>query len=537
MRLLPARRRIDSLAPLAGGTRARIARRDGVGAGWVNGLSGQGSLRDTQMWTRHDPGLRLSSHDVRGLLRADAMAHRICYREPQDATRERPTITGSVRGVPLEADAEQQKAWASWLDDLGVWGALVQGRAGARAFGGAAWVLWVEDGRRSDQPIDWTNIRRVAWVKVLRGGSHSLIQPLEVERDPCSPRHGQPRLYNVSFPEGGAGVFHWQRVVIFQGEVTDAESLVENNGWGESVLDRVWAALRNFGAGHAYAALALQKLSQGVFQSEYLANALEAGFADDAARRLEDVSLGMGATGEIALGTNESYSIVGRPISGMDGVLKVFADALVAATDMPEMVLMGKRPGGLSTASDGEFRGWYDFVSSQQPTHYTPPLLRLIQIGSRASMGPTGGVPVLEAGLDWPPLWQLTEAEKDASRLAKAQARSADLASRSVTEAEARTDPDLAEHYTLGAAQVPDEAAMAEAGEDIEIQDTNALDDGDTLLSLSEAGAMIGYRSPAAIRAFASQHGALFRPGARYRVSKSRLQAGLSSSMVPAPDA
>jgi hypothetical protein len=90
---------------------------------------------------------------------------------------------------------------------------------------------------------------------------------------------------------------------------------------------------------------------------------------------------------------------------------------------MPEMVLMGRRPGGLSTAADGEFRGWYDFVSSLQPVHYTPPLLRLVQIASRATMGPTRGHPVIEPDIHWPALWQLTEGEKLDNRIKAATAR------------------------------------------------------------------------------------------------------------------
>jgi hypothetical protein len=208
-------------------------------------------------------------------------------------------------------------------------------RATAKAFGGAAWVLWVDDGRRSDQPIDWSNIRDVSWIRTLRGGAQSLVTPMDVDRDPSSPRFGQPLRYNVSFPDGRPGVFHWHRVVIWQGEVTDEETLYSNQGWGESILDRVWITLRNFGAGHQYAGLALQKLSQGVFQSQYLGDALAAGRGDEARKRLEDVSLGMGATGEIGLGPNESYAIVGRPISGTDALLREFANALVRPRTCP----------------------------------------------------------------------------------------------------------------------------------------------------------------------------------------------------------
>jgi phage-related protein (TIGR01555 family) len=473
------------------------------------------------------------------MLRTDAMAHRICFREPQDATKEGLQISGSVGGIPLEADPAAQDLWADWMDARGILGQVVLARGLAKAHGGAAWVVMVDDGRRTDQPIDWTQIRRVPWVRTLRGGRSSLVQPQEYDRDPLSPRFDQPRTYNVSFPSGGSGIFHWSRVILWQGDVTDPEDLVSSQGWGESVLDRVWTALRNFGASHQYGVAALLKMSQGVLKSRYLAEAIEAGNAAAAERKLESVALGMGVFGEMAIGEEESYQIMGRQVSGVDGLLAAFGHALVAATDMPEIVLMGRRPGGLSAAADGEFRGWYDYVASQQPVHYTPHLVRLVDIASRSLAGPTGGIPVLEPGIVWPKLWQLTEAEVQANRKAAADARAVDVNALIVTAAEARTDPDLGEWYTLSqAAAVPPEEEMAAASPEIQVENTDELADGDVLISLKEAAGVLGYRSSKPAMNFAMANRALFRPGApgtAYRVSRQRLTAAMASSIVEPP--
>jgi phage-related protein (TIGR01555 family) len=462
------------------------------------------------------------------------MAHRICYREPQDALREGWAVAGSVRGVTLENDPETQKAWSAWFKRLDVPGLVIRARATAKAHGGAAWVMWIDDGRASDQPVDWTSIHSIKWIKVLRGGRDGLVQPTDHETDPRSARFQLPRAYNVSFPAGGSGVFHWTRVVIWQGIVNDEEDLVANNGWGEAKLELVWTTIKNFGAAHQYALGALLKLSQGVFQSQYLAGAIAAGNRNQAMARLEDVSLGAGLYGEIGIGADESYAIAGRPISGADALLAAFGNALVAATDMPEIVLMGRRPGGLSTAADGEFRGWYDFVASLRDPHYTPALVRLIELGSRAATGPTGGIPVIDPGVEWPPLWQLTEAEKLANRKLAAESRSIDGASGSATPAEIRTDPDLDTWYQQGAITPPPEEEAA-ALEDVEVADQALLPDGETLISLREAADLLNYRGTSAARKIASQHGALFKPGAQYRVARGMLMAGLRGSQVAAP--
>jgi phage-related protein (TIGR01555 family) len=494
-----------------------------------------GSLRDTTVWTRPEAGARLDHWEVGDLLRSDPMAHRICWREGQDATREGFEVRGEVRGMPLENDPEAKKAWSAYWKRLEVTRLITQARGQARAYAGSSWVLWVDDGRRSDEPIDWLNIRDISWIRVVRGGRHGLIQPLDVVRDPSSPRYQQPRLYNVSFPEGGSGVFHWHRIIVWQGEIFDDEAVVANNGWGESVLDRVWTALMRFGASHQYALGALVQLSKGVFQSEFLGHALMAGNSAEVARRLEDVSIGSGLYGDIALGQNESYTIAGRPIAGIEGVLKALTSALTMATDMPQMVLEGRRPGGLSTAADGEFRGWYDYVASLQEPIYSPPVLRLVEIASRAARGPTLGVPVLDPDIYWPPLWQLTEGEKLDNRVKAAQARATDISSDVVSVEEARSDADLDTWYRLGEiAPPPEDEALAEG----QAAAKSEVPEDEELITPREAATILGYRTTTAARNLASQLGALYelRPGL-YRIGRQTLMAALRAAKVEEPAA
>ena len=531
MALRRARADSHSLVPLAGGTRF-----DASGAGWVDPVGGMGSLRDTAIDAGFDSGVRISATQVRQLLRGDALAHRICNREAEDATRRGYVVTGSVRGVPLESDATAQKDWTAYLDRRGFRRLLIQARAEEKAFGGSAMVMMIDDGRLPSEPVDWTSIRSIPWIKVLRGGREAQVQPLTWEDDPLSPRFGEPKTYQVQFPRNGQAVWHWQRLIIFQGIVTDAQSLVDNNGWGESVLDRVWVALRNFGAAHQYALAALLKLSQGVFQSEYLANAIEGGRSGEAAKRIEMLNEGGGIWGDYGIGANESYSVVGRPVSGIDAVCKQFADTLTAYTDMTEMVLMGKRPGGLNASAEGDFIGWYDFCESQHGPVYTPPVLRLVEVASRSADGPTGGIPVMEPGVNWNPLREPTPEEQQAARASASVSRRNDIESRVVTVEEARTDDELAANYQLQATQAPPESEMEQATEleQVEAKDESAMADGDTLITLREAANLLSYRGTRAARNFAATAGALYKVGSQYRVSQFAIKAALTASQVPA---
>lgn len=538
--MLRRRTHTDASRPLACGTRA-----DGLGTGWVNEAEGRGSAMDRQKWTGYSAGCELDQRQTEALMKTNAIARRMARRPGEDSNREGHIVGGSVQGAPINVQVggpplkkgEPVDPFASWVQRFGLHRLIIQADSQALAHGRALWVYNVDDGRLSSEPIDMASIRSLRWVRVV---SREQGLPVAWETNEDSRRFELPTHYQVSFSRsGGSRVYHWTRVWDWDGvDISDDERTHSTDGAGGSVFDLAWSALRNYGVSQDVALEALTRLSQAVWQNDNLARAVDGGHATAAAKQYERVTLGGGQFADYVLAKGESYSVVGRPLGGVDVIMGKFAEALVAASPMSEPVIMGTQltVSGLNPEADGLIRAWYDTLASEsQPERMTPPLLHFYTIASRAHDGPTGGVPILDLGVGWPPLWQLTPAEMASTRAANASARATDLIAAVVSVGEARSDKTLIDEYELapeGVSEVLGEEPEVQA-EELEVADADLMPPGERPLSLLEARDIIGVKSNGGVLAFVKRTGTpLFRPGAAHRVFESHLRAAMRESQV-----
>ena len=121
------RRVLDAITP----ARARHNRADR--AAWHNPHSGLGGIHDRSSYTTFEGGSPMSQGSVDALLEFNAIARRVVWREPQDATREGYQLKGNYTPEQLAAIETAANA-----EDLKILDAVARGRAFARATGAAA---------------------------------------------------------------------------------------------------------------------------------------------------------------------------------------------------------------------------------------------------------------------------------------------------------------------------------------------------------------------------------------------------------------
>jgi hypothetical protein len=500
---------------------------------------------DRQKWTGFQPGCEVEAWQVETLLANNAIARRMARRGAEDSNREGHIVQGSVQGQPINIAVgappvekeEPPDPFASWAQRFGLHGLLVQADSQALAHGRALWVYGVDDGLTTEEPLDLAAISSLRWVRVV---SRDQGRPVHWDKDPMSRRFGLPTHYQVTFQRAGISVvYHWTRVWDWDGvDVSDEARANSTDGAGGSVFDLAWGALRNYGVSQDVALEALTRLSQAVWTNDNLARAVDGGQEDAAAKQYERVSYGGGQFGDYVLGGGESYSVVGRPISGVDAIMGKFAEALIAASPMSEPVLMGTQlsVSGLNSEADGLIRAWYDTLASEaQPERFTPALMYFYTIASRAHDGPTGGVPILDLCVGWPSLWQETPAEKAATRKLNAEARSVDVGAAVISVGEARSDSTLTDEYELAPEAVSEVLAEEPEvqAEDLEVADADLMPPGERPLPLREARDILGVKTNGAVLSFVRRTGTpLFRPGAAHRVFESHLRAAMRESQV-----
>lgn len=425
------------------------------GGRWINTRSGMGGPMDRSQYDLYVAGDPIDEWTADALLETNALARRIASREPEDCTREGYDLEGLDPG--LAADLEAAIEGGDRGRGLGLLDTLAEARTWARAYGGGAVVMLIDDGRDPHEPVDLANIR------AIRGVLSATRYELTVQQwgsDTKEPRtFGRPRLYRLQLNRGGTVgqimTVHADRVVRVRGMPLPRKLMLRRDGWDGSVFDLVYAALRAYGATHIQTVEAVTKLNQGVLTSPALTDALETEDGQVFQQRLEAFAQAMGTYGEAAIGQEETYQIHNRSLSGIGDAVRAARDALVAAADeMPRLVLLGEPTAGLGDTTGGELRLWYDVCASRQPRYYTPAVEAVVDLVMLSHEGPTGGRRH-PYRVVWRPLWQMDEAERAGLELQQAQRRMTDIQSSTVSVPEARTDKGLADLYELRRATEP----------------------------------------------------------------------------------
>lgn len=502
--------------------------RQATGGRWTNEATGRGKAIDRHAHTRFDQPVPIVYPIIDALIEFNALAARIVNREPDDAIREGVDID-----LGPDSDPDVKSAIIEEVERTGGLEHLADARRWARAYGGGLLVAIVDDGRKLNEPIDMANIRRVV-------GFESIDR---YEADPVftGGRITHYRLSNLSH-----ATIHSSRVFAMRGTKLPRRVREYRRFWGGSVLDLVWDALRNYADAIEGASEALTLLTQGVFSSKNLSQAVDAGDVDRVVARIEALRIGMGLMGDIVIDPDEeSYEIKNRPVSGVGEVLKALQEFLVAATDMPTSVLFGKTPGGLNSGDNaGEIRSWYDHVAALQKREYTPAMRWMYRLIMAQSEGPTGGE-VLRHKVVWPSLWQATALEQAQTRVSQAQGRALDKSSGVLSPEELRRDPALVDNYDDfdPDAEPPPEPEPTESplGAEDEAEDLPPpvptplaeIPPGENLMPGKQIANLFGFKSASPIRNMHRKGligGWQLLPGGPYRFSLSQVQEAIMAS-------
>lgn len=345
---------------------------------WVNALTGLGnSLRDKLTATAFEASTRISDNSLEILYHEEDLAGRICDALPEEALR---------RGYYLnvEDDTELSLKVEEYEKRLRFKAALRDAAVWARVFGGAVIFLGIDDGQDPKEPVNVEGIKTLRFATVL---DRRDIIPESWYADPLKDeRYGEPKTYRIqSVPVTPTGIgissansiIHESRLLIFHGARTSLRRKIQNNGWSESVLQKVHEVLIQFNVGWQGTAHLLQDAAQGVFKVDGLIDMIASGDKETLQTRMELVDMSRSVARAIMLDAEkEDYHREAYTFAGVPEVLRSFMLRLAAAARMPVTVLMGQSPAGLNATGESDTRMWYDQVQAYQGDVLKPALER-----------------------------------------------------------------------------------------------------------------------------------------------------------------
>jgi phage-related protein (TIGR01555 family) len=395
--------------------------------GWINTMTqvGVGVGR-----TNFTPDVPLIFHDsiLESLYVGDAYANRIARVVPEEATRRGFSFrTGTLAGGGGSQD-QDEKLLMAW-DALHLTQKYTEAWVWGRVFGGGAVFFGIDDGRPPEAPVNWANIRAITFATVLEKREMMVAAYYD---DPARPGFGEPSLYDIVRISGGVASetlrVHASRLIRFEGSMTSRLRRIQNQGWGESELARVYSSLQQFNGAYAAVANLLQDASQGVFVMENLFQMMLGDKLDTIKKRLAMMDLTRGSARMIAI-DKEKEDFKRVEVSGLGGGLPATIDKfmylLAGAAEIPVTVLMGQAPAGENATGNNDIRWFYDRTDSARTQYLAPRVVRGARLLCAAKNGPTNGYIPAKLRAVFPSMYQSTPTEEADMRLKTAQADSA----------------------------------------------------------------------------------------------------------------
>jgi len=499
---------------------------DGYGGRWTNAATGMGGPMDRHASTVFDLPISLDEGAVDALMQFNGLARKIVCRAVNDAMRPGFGLTGAV----FEADPALDRKCVKWLRKRGVIAAMKWAKSSARASGGAMILPVFSGGGHVAEPLDKSTIRGVVRLVVR---DRFELQPYgRICLDPLSPWYGQSEHWIVR-GHTRDHVVHSSRLIKLDGEPISDRARARRDGWGASVLDLLFAELRNQGVVGDSAAEAVTLLTQGVFKMQGFTQAMASLDHEKIASRYRAMRAGLGTLGDIVIdAAGEEYELKSRSFAGMADIREIIEDALVMASEYPALMLTGKTTPGLSGEASGEIRAYYDAIDAARQDEYEDPLLELCTLLLADPRSPLGGLVPPDLGIEWPSMWQPSPTEKADLDLKAAQRRKIDA--ELLTPAELRTDPQLADVYDLdesaGVEQVG--APVLEDATDAPTPEHELPMDGERLVEISAAARQLGMRSSRQLQRLVADRTVRHwrAPGGRVRVLWSEVLAATRGS-------
>lgn len=388
---------------------------------WQNLVTGLGDPTRDKGLSSSVVNCRLDYNTLTEVYRGDGMAQIIVDVPAGEMTRAGCDFT-------IEDDEDAAEEVQAILDKkLKILSMQRRGTKWKRLYGGAGILIGVNDGLKLELPVNETRIKSVDYLNVFDA---SEIRPIDWQANPAKADFGEPTMYQI-FPRifgiGTSVLFekvHASRVVRMNGIEANRMQAALHFGWGDGVIDRCYAVLRDYANAHGGAAALINDFAQGIYKLKGLASAMGSGREELIRKRIALIDFCRSVLRGVVLDADgEDFERKSTTLAGLPDLLQQISTRLAAEARIPESKMFGTQPGGLSGGKqDGALELWHKEIHADQENELTPGYMKIARYVMLAKDSPTGGKEPDEFGVEWRALSELSETEEATMHLAQAQA-------------------------------------------------------------------------------------------------------------------
>lgn len=387
-------------------------------------------------------------------------------------TVEIPAMDSVRKGRDWQATPDQIELIEAEEKRLGFWQKLLEVQIKARLWGGAAIYIGTGD-NDTTQPLNPERVRK-GGIRHLTVLSRREIIANELDQDALSENYGKPEYYEVTGSTATLARIHPSRLVIFTGSAHPDQWLASGlaRGWGESVLQSVYSAMKNADATAANIASLVFEANVDVFRiPDFMQNLSDPAYEAKILNRFVLAAAAKGINKALVLDKEEEYERKTVSFATLPEVMHSFLQQYCGASDIPMTRFLGMAPSGLGSNGDHSMKNYHDRISSMQELEVRPALYRLDECMIRSALGSRPD----EVYYQWSPLEQMSE--KELAEIGKMNAETAEILGRTgfFVPEELRT---VVSNQMIESGFYPGlDQAMEETGEDFDLGDDDPEDD------------------------------------------------------------
>ena len=327
--------------------------------GMSNLATGLGTNKDKSTHNRWSHSGKNYDHvELSARYREDWLSQKVCQIVPQDLTRE-------WRKFPSEEaqEADEHFEIAKLFREAYKW---------ARLYGTSFIVLDIDDGRSTDKPINWKNLKP-GCVKSMHVVDRTRIVALgQIDQTPNSPSFGMPDHYQfVNTPEP----IHKDRLIRFEGTELPIYERQRNLWYSDSVLIPLLPQIDNFHTTSYAAAQMVQEANVDVIKVEGLANILESDSGTSAMiSRFSDWKSLKSVFGVSILDSTEEFDQKSMQLSGVKDLIWEYLKMVSASVSIPATRFLSASPDGMNATGESDLVNYIETLQGLHKAIFSPRL-------------------------------------------------------------------------------------------------------------------------------------------------------------------
>lgn len=317
-------------------------------------------------------------------------------------------------GISVESTMppERIQVFQTAMLDLGIWQSLANAIRWSRLFGGAIAVMLI-DGQDMSKPLNIKSVGNGNFKGLLVLDRWLLNPSMGRLITDLGPNLGKPKMYDLV--ASGSGLpemkIHHSRCLRFDGLELPFYQRQYENGWGQSVIERIHDRLVAFDSASMGAAQLAYKAHLRTYSVEGLRDIIASGGEVYGAllKQIDMIRVMQSNEGMTLMDAKDKFEAHQYTFAGMSDILLQFAQQLSGALEIPMVRLFGQSPAGMNATGESDLRTYYDGVQRTQESRLRASMTTLLHVQYRSQFNEE--LPK-DFNYKFRPLWQLSETEK-----------------------------------------------------------------------------------------------------------------------------